>query len=116
MTPKLTAARTQLVEALGTLPGLTVRNALPDATPSEPLAIVLLDRASPDQTACAVEIQLRIIVTVPQTEPGPADDAVEDWHDRILSALPASASWDSSVRTVYRDTNPAIDITVTVRE
>jgi hypothetical protein len=111
----LTSARMIVVDALRTVDGLTVRDSLPDATPSEALAVVMLERSEPDVTGCVLATTIRVLLAVPQTEPGVADAALELWHDPCLDALPESVEWNSTTRTVYRDSTPCLDLSLTVR-
>ena len=60
-----------------------------------------------------------IVVTlaVPQTEPGPADDALDDWLMDVLACLrvddTAGVRWQTATRAVLDDSWPAYEITCT---
>lgn len=107
-------ARARVAAALEPVPGLTVVP-FPRAADqiTAPTALLVAEHVEPPTVACpAYVVTVAVWLVSHLTEPGPADDVLDETADLVLDALrKASVPFQSAQRGVWNDRHPAWKIT-----
>ena len=84
-----------------------------------PLLMVIQTSAAPGAVPGAwLDCSLRVVLAVPRTEPGAADDELDAWLLDVLGALETDDTqgirWSSATRSVLDESWPSYDIELLV--
>lgn len=83
------------------------------------MVLISIEEVAPSPAASGVRLYTaRLVVAVPTTKTGPADDDLDELLDDVLdllsSAVPAAVSWTRATRGTYKDgKSPAYLVDVT---
>lgn len=85
--------------------------------PAQDTVMVRIDEVTPSQYPRAIRAyKFALLLIVPQTTPGTADDELDNFLEDVLTALDASTdlSWESAQRATYEEKFPAYEVTLSV--